>query len=117
MQALGTANDGGVRMFIAANQEGGQVQQLTGPGFSVMPSALTQGTWPTATLRSAAAGWARELRAAGVNFDLAPVMDVVPAATAASNAPIGALDREFGSTLRATGRTGRRSSPGWPRPG
>lgn len=106
MQALGTANDGGVRMFIAANQEGGQVQQLTGPGFSVMPSALTQGTWPTATLRSAAAGWARELRAAGVNFDLAPVMDVVPAATAASNAPIGALDRQFGSTPAGNGAHG-----------
>jgi beta-N-acetylhexosaminidase len=106
MQALGTANDGGVRMFIAANQEGGQVQQLTGPGFSVMPSALTQGTWPTSTLRSAAAGWARELRAAGVNFDLAPVMDVVPAATAASNAPIGALDREFGSTPAGNGAHG-----------
>jgi beta-N-acetylhexosaminidase len=106
MQALGTANDAGVRMFIAANQEGGQVQHLTGPGFSVMPSALTQGTWPTATLRSAAAGWARELRAAGVNFDLAPVMDVVPAATAASNAPIGALDREFGSTPAGNGAHG-----------
>ncbi|HZZ52981.1 MAG TPA: glycoside hydrolase family 3 N-terminal domain-containing protein, partial [Trebonia sp.] len=106
MQALGTANDGGVRMFIAANQEGGEVQQLTGPGFSVMPSALTQGTWPTATLRSAAAGWARELRAAGVNFDLAPVMDVVPAATAASNAPIGALDRQFGSTPAGNGAHG-----------
>ena len=106
MQSLGTANDGGVRMFIAANQEGGQVQQLTGPGFSVMPSALTQGTWSTATLRSAAAGWARELRAAGVNFDLAPVMDVVPAATAASNAPIGALDREFGSTPAGNGAHG-----------
>jgi beta-N-acetylhexosaminidase len=106
MQSLGTANDGGVRMFIAANQEGGQVQQLTGPGFSVMPSALTQGTWSTATLRSAAAGWARELRAAGVNFDLAPVMDVVPAATAASNAPIGALDRQFGSTPAGNGAHG-----------
>ncbi|MGH3213898.1 MAG: glycoside hydrolase family 3 N-terminal domain-containing protein [Trebonia sp.] len=106
MQSLGTANDGGVRMFIAANQEGGEVQQLTGPGFSVMPSALTQGTWPTATLRRAAAGWARELRAAGVNFDLAPVMDVVPAATAASNAPIGALDRQFGSTPAGNGAHG-----------
>ena len=106
MQSLGTANDGGVRMFIAANQEGGQVQQLTGPGFSVMPSALTQGTWPTSTLRSAAAGWARELRAAGVNFDLAPVMDVVPAATASSNAPVGALQREFGSTPAGNGAHG-----------
>jgi beta-N-acetylhexosaminidase len=106
MQALGTANDGGVRMFIAANQEGGEVQHLTGPGFSTMPSALTQGTWPTATLRSAAAGWGRELRAAGVNFDLAPVMDVVPAATAASNAPVGALDRQFGSTPAGNGAHG-----------
>jgi beta-N-acetylhexosaminidase len=106
MQALGTANDGGVRMFIAANQEGGEVQHLTGPGFSTMPSALTQGTWSTATLRSAAAGWGRELRAAGVNFDLAPVMDVVPAATAASNAPVGALDRQFGSTPAGNGAHG-----------
>src|SRR6202007_1577923 len=48
------------------------------------------------TLRSAATNWGTDLRAAGVNLDLAPVMDVVPQATAASNAPIGALDREFG---------------------
>jgi beta-N-acetylhexosaminidase len=41
-----------------------------------------------------------------VNFDLAPVMDVVPAATAASNAPIGALDREFGSTPAGNGAHG-----------
>ena len=106
MQALGIANDAGVRMFIAANQEGGEVQHLTGPGFSTMPSALTQGTWPTSTLRSAATTWGRELRAAGVNFDLAPVMDVVPAATAASNAPIGALDRQFGSTPAGNGAHG-----------
>jgi len=106
MQSLGIANDDGVRLFIAANQEGGQIQQLTGPGFSVMPTALTQGTWSTSTLRSAAAGWGRELRAAGVNFDLAPVMDVVPAATASSNAPIGALQREFGSTPSGNGAHG-----------
>ena len=106
MQALGTANDGGVRMFIAANQEGGEVQHLTGPGFSTMPSALTQGTWSTSALRSAAAVWGRELRAAGVNFDLAPVMDVVPAGTAASNAPVGALDRQFGSTPSGNGAHG-----------
>jgi beta-N-acetylhexosaminidase len=105
MQSLATIN-GGVRFFIAANQEGGAVQQLTGPGFSVIPSALTQGTWPAVTLRSAAAGWAGQLRAAGVNFDLAPVMDVVPAATAASNAPIGALGREFGSTPAGNGAHG-----------
>ena len=40
--------------------------------------------------------WGSELRAAGVNLDLAPVMDVVPRATAAQNQPIGVLQRELG---------------------
>jgi beta-N-acetylhexosaminidase len=105
MQSLATIN-GGVRFFIAANQEGGNVQHLTGPGFATMPAAVTQGTWTTSALRSAAAGWGRELRAAGVNFDLAPVMDVVPPGTAASNAPIGALGRDFGSTPSGNGARG-----------
>ncbi len=96
MQELAPADTGGVRFFIAANQEGGQIQQLTGPGFATMPSALEQGAWSLSTLRAAATGWGTDLRAAGVNLDLAPVMDVVPQGTAASNAPIGALDREFG---------------------
>ena len=96
MQALAPADTSGVRLFIAANQEGGQIQQLTGPGFAAMPSALEQGSWSLSTLRAAATGWGSDLRAAGVNLDLAPVMDVVPRGTAASNAPIGALDREFG---------------------
>jgi len=96
MQELAPADTSGVRLFIAANQEGGQVQQLTGPGFATMPSALVQGSWSLSTLRGAATGWGTDLRAAGVNLDLAPVMDVVPQGSAASNAPIGALDREFG---------------------
>src|SRR3984885_3310063 len=96
MQELGPADTSGVRFFIAANQEGGQIQQLTGPGFAPMASALEQGSWSLSTLRAAATGWGSDLRAAGVNLDLAPVMDVVPQGTAASNAPIGALDREFG---------------------
>jgi beta-N-acetylhexosaminidase len=96
MQELAPSVTGGVRFFIAANQEGGQIQQLTGPGFATMPSELVQGTWAPGTLRAAAADWGTDLRAAGVNLDLAPVMDVVPPGTAAGNAPIGALDREFG---------------------
>jgi beta-N-acetylhexosaminidase len=96
MQELAPSATSGVRLFIAANQEGGQIQQLTGPGFATMPSELQQGTWAVSTLRAAATDWATDLRAAGVNLDLAPVMDVVPQGSAASNAPIGALDREFG---------------------
>lgn len=107
MQSLATpAITGGVRFFVAANQEGGEIQQLTGPGFSVMPSALAQGTWSVPALRAAAAGWGRELRAAGVNFDLAPVMDVVPPGGASTNAPVGELDREFGADPVSNGEHG-----------
>ncbi len=106
MQELAPSGTGGVRFFIAANQEGGQIQQLSGPGFAAMPSALVQGTWAPSTLRTAATSWGTDLRAAGVNLDLAPVMDVVPQATAASNAPIGALDREFGFDAVTNGQHG-----------
>jgi beta-N-acetylhexosaminidase len=81
---------------VAANQEGGEVQALKGPGISAIPSALSQGTGHVSTLRKAATVWGQQLRTAGVNLNLAPVMDVVPAGTAASNAPIGELDREYG---------------------
>jgi beta-N-acetylhexosaminidase len=106
MQALAPSGTSGVPFFIAANQEGGEVQQLSGPGFAAIPSALDQGTWSVSALRTAATGWGTDLRAAGVNLDLAPVMDVVPSATAASNAPIGALDREFGSNPADNGEHG-----------
>jgi beta-N-acetylhexosaminidase len=95
-----------VQFFIAANQEGGQVQELQGPGFSEIPSAMAQGQLSAAELQRQAAAWGRELRSAGVNLDLAPVMDVVPAATASQNAPIGAVQREFGHTPQATGTHG-----------
>jgi beta-N-acetylhexosaminidase len=95
-----------VRFFIAANQEGGQVQELQGPGFPAIPSALAQGQLSAAELEQQAAAWGRELRSAGVNLDLAPVMDVVPAATASQNAPVGELQREFGHTPETTGAHG-----------
>lgn len=107
MQALAPSATGGVRFFIAANQEGGQVQQLTGPGFDVMPSELVQGSWTTSALRAAAGNWGSELHAAGVNLDLAPVMDVVPSGTQAQNAPIGAHDREFGFDPAGNGEHGQ----------
>jgi beta-N-acetylhexosaminidase len=107
VQSLATpAITGGVRFLIAANQEGGGVQNLKGTGFSAMPSALTQGSWSTSYLRSRARAWGEELKSAGVNFDLAPVMDVVPSSTASSNAPIGQLDREFGHSASANGSHG-----------
>ena len=85
----------GVPLFVAADQEGGQVQVLNGPGFSGIPSALTQGTFAPHTLSLSAGAWGRQLRAAGVQVDLAPVMDTVPSPSY-FNPPIGAFQREFG---------------------
>jgi beta-N-acetylhexosaminidase len=86
----------GVRFFVATNQEGGLVQALSGPGFDVIPPALDQGTLSPATLEAMAARWGRELKAAGINLNFAPVADVVPPGTDAQNAPIGQLQREYG---------------------
>ena len=47
------------------------------------------------------------LAAAGVNLDLAPVVDVVPPGTEAGNAPIGAYGREYGGTAGGGHRGGR----------
>lgn len=88
----------GPGLWVAADQEGGQVQTLSGPGFDDLPSARAQGDLPPAELRELARGLGRSLRSAGVNLDLAPVVDVVPAGTAAGNPPIGAFGREYGTT-------------------
>ncbi|MBV9380054.1 MAG: glycoside hydrolase family 3 protein [Streptosporangiaceae bacterium] len=97
VQSLASAEaTGGARFLIAANQEGGEVQQLQGPGFSAIPTAVEQGLLQPGVLQRQAGQWGAELRTAGVNLDLAPVMDTVPPGTAAQNQPIGALQREFG---------------------
>jgi beta-N-acetylhexosaminidase len=86
----------GVPLFIAANQEGGQIQALQGSGFDKFPSAVVQGGRPIATLTADAKVWGQQLKAAGVNMDFAPVADVVPPGTDAANQPIGVLHREYG---------------------
>ena len=99
VQALSSPQvTGGVRFFVAANQEGGEIQALQGPGFATMPSAVAQGQLTPVQLQRLARTWGQELRAAGVNLNFAPVMDVVPAADTTQNAPIGQLMREFGHT-------------------
>lgn len=95
-QLLAPQTTAGVGFFVAANQEGGIIQSLTGPGFSTIPSALDQSAIDPATLRTRAALWGRELASAGVNLNFAPVLDVVPPGTDAQNEPIGALKRGYG---------------------
>ena len=88
-----------VRLFVATDQEGGLVRVLQGRGFSQIPTALEQGRWRPAKLRNAADRWAGELHRAGVNLNLAPVLDTVPSPRAAKhNPPIGVFDRQFGYT-------------------
>ena len=94
----GVTTHAGVRPFVSADQEGGNAQSLTGPGFSDMPSALEQGGLTRRQLRREARGWAGELRAAGVTLDLAPVADVVPEDVGTDNDPIGFFRREYGAT-------------------
>lgn len=87
----------GIDLFVATDQEGGQVQVLRGPGFSDIPSGLEQGDLSPAALRTHARHWGRQLRHSGVDVNLAPVADTVPSPEfAPRNAPIGAFDREFG---------------------
>ncbi|WP_238158089.1 glycoside hydrolase family 3 N-terminal domain-containing protein [Kribbella voronezhensis] len=101
--ATETATVKGIRPLIAADQEGGQIQRLKGEGFDRFPSATVQGTWSTAKLTSRSTDWGKQLKQAGVNVDLAPVADVVPASQRSTNEPIGKLDREFGSTPATVG--------------
>src|SRR2546428_3131226 len=103
---VSSATTANVRFFIAANQEGGLIQAMQGVGFSVIPSAVVQGSWAPSVLQSRAATWGTELRAAGINFNYAPVMDVVPPGTDSQNQPIGVLQREYGHDPATVGSHG-----------
>jgi beta-N-acetylhexosaminidase len=105
LQARATST-AGAALFVAVDQEGGNVQVLTGSGFSTMPTALTQGTWATSTLRANAATWGRQLLNAGVTMNLAPVLDTVPSSLGTGNKPIGYYYREFGYTPAVVGPHG-----------
>lgn len=84
-------------ILVAADQEGGAVQRLTGSGFGRMPSASRQAGLSDVKLREAARTWGSALARAGVTLNLAPVADVVPTSKRRSNAPIGKLGRGYGA--------------------
>jgi len=88
---------GGEDLLVAADQEGGLVQRLKGPGFGTIPSAARQARLTDAGLAASAEGWGRAMAKAGVLLDLAPVADVVPAKFRASNEPVARLGRGYGS--------------------
>lgn len=100
-QQTTTSATGGIAMLIAADQEGGQVQQLKGTGFSTIPSALRQGTLTSVQRKSLATTIGRQLADVGVNVNLAPVTDTVPRSLGTGNGPIGRYGREYGYTPSA----------------
>ncbi len=97
LQKLAPADD---HLLVSLDQEGGQVQELNGPDFPPIPTAVAQGKLPTATLAAQATGWAKRLAGIGVTLDLAPVSDTVATSLGAKNPPIGAFQRQYGSDPR-----------------
>lgn len=94
----------GVALLIAVDQEGGLVQRLQGSGFARIPSASTQAGWSDRALHRQAETWSAQLGRAGIDLNLAPVADVVPASVGSVNEPIGALRRGYGSSPAVVAR-------------
>ncbi len=88
----------GVQTMLAADQEGGLVQRLQGPGFDRIPSAQQQARMSDSQLADRAATWGKQLKKAGIDVNLAPVADVVPSSVGTANAPIGQLHRGYGES-------------------
>jgi beta-N-acetylhexosaminidase len=101
---LENANPSPAKLFVSTDQEGGLVRRLRGPGFSSLPSAVDQATLAPSALQADWQLWGSQLRAAGVNVDLAPVLDTVP--PGAANPPIGDLDRQYGADPASVQRAG-----------
>lgn len=87
----------GIGLLISLDQEGGEVQTLRGDDFPPIPTAVNQGKLSPSALSAQAISWAGRLAAIGINFDLAPVADTVPASLGTRNPPIGAFHRQYGS--------------------
>lgn len=100
---VSTSSTGDIGLIIAADQEGGIVHQLRGDGFTRPPKALEQAQSSPAELTALANGWGQEIIGAGVNVNLAPVADTVPAEVGQANEPIGKWGRQFGSDPQVVG--------------
>lgn len=111
---VGPQSTGGVKQFIATDQEGGLVQIMNGPGFSKIPSAIQQAASAPEQIKANTTLWGQELAAAGINVNFAPVLDTVPsAAFAPQNAPIGYFGREYGYTPQDVSARGVAAAAGF----
>lgn len=97
LQSVATAA-GVVPPHVSADEEGGLVQSVSGPGIPEWPAAVDQGRWSTSDLRSKATAWADALKSLGLTLNLAPVADVVAQSAMSTNLPIGVPLRNYGTT-------------------
>lgn len=101
------ATTGNLPLFVGTDQEGGNVQVLSGPGFTTIPAATAQTGLGAAKLRAEATLWGKELRSAGVTVNLAPVLDTVSSPEfAPSNGPIGRFQRHYGYSPESVSELG-----------
>ncbi|MFC7278323.1 glycoside hydrolase family 3 N-terminal domain-containing protein [Paractinoplanes rhizophilus] len=84
-------------LLISLDQEGGNVQTLKGADFPLLPSAQKLGAGALPALRNTTRDSAHRLDGIGVNVNLAPVADTVPASLGVGNPPIGYWHRQYGS--------------------
>lgn len=96
-EAVGSKSTGGLRLFVAADQEGGQVWQIRGTGTERLPSALRQGKESSSRRQAYGKQIGTLLDRVGVNLNLAPVADTVPPAVGTANEPIGKWGRQYGN--------------------
>jgi beta-N-acetylhexosaminidase len=100
LQAAAQAR-GRLPLLIAVDQEGGRVVRLKAP-FTTFPTAAKVGQTGSEQLAyHVGAAIATELRAVGINMDMAPVLDVL---TNPANTVIG--DRAFGTHPQCVARQG-----------
>jgi beta-N-acetylhexosaminidase len=106
LQDAASASETGLPLLVAVDEEGGQVARLDlAHGFPPTESAAALGARNDATYtRAAGQAIATTLRAAGINLNLAPVvdLDINP-----NNPIIGALDRSFGADPALVSRQAR----------
>jgi beta-N-acetylhexosaminidase len=94
---------GGPLVFV--DQEGGRVRRLkAAAGFAELPSAKALARMPEREARRLLAASCAEMSALGIDFDLAPVIDLD---TNPENPNIGAIERSFSADPREVRRCAR----------
>lgn len=93
------------RPLVFVDQEGGRVRRLkAAAGFCELPSARAFAVLPEAEARAVANASCAEMKRLGIDFDLAPVVDLD---TNPDNPNIGRIERSFSADPRVVDRCAR----------